>query len=286
MCQWLPGWHSPGAPPQLSAGVTPFPLRHVCSVPARETQISRSSSPTRERAGAQGCLHATERSASYSIFPFHLISFNISHVPARSIIRERRCAQLPTRGQPTSETPHRAQECAPEPEEGRQAWKPVWLGTQSSASCTPVPSPAAALSPCSGWPSWRRMGAGRWGTLSDTAITSLGLQGGGGGRGSPLPLQGLPGDAQAPSLQRARPGSPRLTCSLALWFLAHESVKKPKASPRLPGEPRRRRQSSPHPHGAPWPATAPQSSRRPRRQHSPTNTPGSRDASPSTKTQR
>lgn len=101
------------------------------------------------------CLHVTERRdllltpSSYSIL-FHCLPTTLSHVPARSIIQGPQVSttvygMASQQHQPASETPHRAREHTPEPEEGRQAWKMVPLGKQCSAPCALVPSPARFL---------------------------------------------------------------------------------------------------------------------------------------------
>lgn len=161
------------------------------------------------------------------------------------------------------ETPHRAQN-TPEPGKSLENG-PTGKAELSTLHSGPICSaPALALPPCLGWSSpprasRRNMGARRQETLLDTGLTSLRHIG---------PWMLPPAlAARGWGAAGAPPGSsPRLTCSFALWFLVHASVKKPKASPRLPGEPRQRRQSCPappHPRGTPRLGDAPHISCRP-----------------------
>lgn len=172
------------------------------------------------------------------------------------------------------ETPHRAQKNTPEPGKGLEnglTGKADLSTLHSDPICS---APALALPPCVGWSSTplasrRNTGARRQETLLDIGLISPRHMGpwmlppalvarGWGATGAP-PTSSL-----------------RLTCSFALWFLVHASVKTPKASPRLPGKPRQRRQScpaSPQPHGTPrlgdvpqisyWPRHAPPAPARP-----------------------
>lgn len=123
--------------------VTPFPVRHVCSLPAQGILISPGSNLTREKGQCLGiCLHVPERrnlllTPSYSIHSHSTASPRIPLVVEQQVL-----LQSPGCLGNTLLT----QEHTLEPGEGREVWKTILLGNQSPAPC-PLPPPPHPASP-------------------------------------------------------------------------------------------------------------------------------------------
>jgi len=260
LCQWLPAWHSLQATPQLSPEVTPFPPTDLPQLQSAQRKGRCSGTRLRVTEGSDLLLIPPSHAIFLHSFLFHGLTTSPSRVPAQGNTGDRRCLRLPAGRLPSNgkrPAEHRST-LRSQGKADRPGKQPCWESRAQHPALGPTSrsAPVWAWPPCSGWHGTpgagrRNMGAGRQGTLSDAALTSLGHTG---------PWMLPPALARAASRQRARPGSPRFTCSFALWFLPHAAVKKPKASPR------QRRQSCPappRPRGAPRPGDAPQSSCQP-----------------------